>query len=31
VRGAAIRVAPNVYNTPDDFGRLAECIRRAKR
>lgn len=28
-RGNAIRIAPNVYNTPADFGRLLKAIRKA--
>jgi selenocysteine lyase/cysteine desulfurase len=30
-RGNSIRVAPNVYNTPDDFEVLLECFRDAQR
>ena len=26
-RGNAIRVAPNVYNMPDDFDSLLDCFR----
>jgi selenocysteine lyase/cysteine desulfurase len=29
LRGSALRVAPNVYNTPDDIGALIEALREA--
>lgn len=30
-RGTALRISPNVYNTPEDFARLLACFRRARR
>ena len=29
LRGDAVRVAPNVYNTPDDVAALADALRSA--